>query len=130
MQRARAPCDAFVASSASARNLLMDALPALASRKEDFHVVPHGRDFESYRQFADSGGAGDEVPLRILLPGNIGRHKGLEFIRRLKQLDADHLIEFHMLGSDTAEMGDAFIDHGHYMHDQFAETVTALPHSV
>src|SRR3546814_20258333 len=99
MQRALAPCAAFVASSASARNLLMDALPALASRKEDFHVLPHGRDFESFRQCANSGGAGDEVTLRTLLTGNSGRTQGFEPLRELTRLYSDNWLKSTLLGA-------------------------------
>src|SRR3546814_7239368 len=60
---------------------------------------------------------------------DLGRHKGLELIRRLKQLDADHLLEFHLLGAADAEMGEAVIDHGPYQREQFAERVAAIqPH--
>lgn len=129
MQGALAGCDVFVASSESARQIVSDALPRIAARAADFHVIPHGRDFEVFLECADTGTIDPGKPLRILLPGNIGRHKGRELVRQLKRLDTDRMLEFHLLGSTDVDMHEAVVDHGPYLRGQFAERVAAIrPH--
>lgn len=129
MQDALADCDGFVASSDSARRIVSGALPDIAARADDFYVIPHGRDFDGFRQCVDSAEIAAGAPLRILLPGNIGRHKGRELVRRIKQLDVDARLEFHLLGTTDADLGDAVIDHGPYQREQFAERAAAIrPH--
>src|SRR3546814_4981506 len=85
MQDALAGCDAFVASSESARRIVSDALPRVAARAYDFHVIPHGRDFAAFRQCAASDEIADGKPLRNLLPGNNGRQE-----RKSTRLNASH----------------------------------------
>src|SRR3546814_1853114 len=66
MQKALSAADAFVASSNSARQILADALPGIAPRATDFHVIPHGRDFERFVQCADAGQAGAGESFRLM----------------------------------------------------------------
>src|SRR3546814_5438087 len=63
----------------------------IAARATDFHVIPHGRDFERFVQCADTGHVGAGEPLRILVPGNIGVHKGSGLIAQIKQLDTSEI---------------------------------------
>lgn len=129
MQRVLARCDAFVTTCQSAREILRNALPVLAERSADFHVIPHGRDFENFTQLADDGDIGPDEPLRILVPGNIGLHKGLELIKEIKRLDISGKLEFHLLGKGGAGLAKHVVDHGPYERPQFAERVAELkPH--
>lgn len=128
-QAAVAGCDAYVTTCHSARQLLLDALPLLAGRGDDFHVIPHGRDFDGFSQLAVDAGIGPGEPLRVLLPGNIGLSKGKELIRRVRQLDVDGLIEFHLLGVCDADLAADVVDHGRYRRDEFAGRVAKVrPH--
>ncbi|MFC3714798.1 glycosyltransferase [Luteimonas soli] len=128
-QRALAPCDAFVASSASARRLLMDALPTLAERKEDFHIVPHGRDFNRFASCADMADVPPDGALRVLLPGNIGLHKGAGLLVAISQLEPRDALQLHLVGTAGEELTERVIDHGVYRREQFVERVEAVrPH--
>src|SRR5690606_4295219 len=71
MQQALGGCAAWVTTSESAKARLLAGLPALTSRAHQFHVIPHGRDFQRFRQLAASGPIDVGQPLRVLLPGNI-----------------------------------------------------------
>src|SRR3546814_16419788 len=93
MQDALAGCDAFVASSESARRIVSDALPRVAARAYDFHVIPHGRDFAAFRPCAASDAIADGQPLRFQLPGNTGRHRGREPARQHNQTDGAGMLE-------------------------------------
>lgn len=129
MQQALLAADALVTTSRSARDLLLAALPVLAEGGVDIHVIPHGRDFERFEALADAGVVPDSEPLRILLPGNIGLHKGRELVREIKQLDVDDRLEFHLLGTTDADLGRAVVDHGPYRREEFAGKVAAIrPH--
>lgn len=129
MQRALAPADAFVTTSESARTLLQATLPLLAARAKDFHVVPHGRDFDGFRSLADDGDVGAGTPMRVLLAGNIGLHKGSELVRRLAAKSPDGALEFHLLGTAQEGLASCVVDHGPYARDEFAERVASIrPH--
>jgi len=129
MQRVLAECDAFVTTCNSAREILVDALPILEERSPDFHVIPHGRDFDHFAQLANTGDIGPNEPLRILLPGNIGLHKGLELIKEIKRLDTAERLEFHLLGNGGHGLAEHVIDHGPYQRPEFAERVAGIkPH--
>lgn len=129
MQRVLAGCDVFVTTCQSAKEILVSALPVLAERLPDFHVIPHGRDFDHFAQLADGSDIGPDEPLRILLPGNIGLHKGLELIKEVKRLDTAGRLEFHLLGNGGHGLAEHVIDHGSYQRPQFAERAAEIkPH--
>jgi GT2 family glycosyltransferase len=129
MQRTLAQCDAFVTTSQNAKDVLMHALPFLAERKADFHVIPHGRDFERFECLADTSALAPNEPLRILLPGNIGLAKGMQLIEQAKALDTTGKFEFHLLGTCDPALAGCVIDHGPYQRSDFAEKVAEIrPH--
>lgn len=129
MQRALSAADAFVVCSNSAGQLLTDALPGIAARTGDLHVIPHGRDFEAFSQCAESGELGAGEPLRILLPGNIGMHKGGKLVARIKQLDTAGQLQFHLIGTASDDLKAFVVDHGSYERAQFSELAGAIrPH--
>lgn len=129
MQDALSDCDAFVVSSDSAKRIVVDALPDIAARADDVNVIAHGRDFDCFHQYVADGEVAAGQPLRILLPGNIGLHKGRELVRRIKQLDVDGQLEFHLLGTTDGDLDGIAIDHGSYRREQFADKVAVIrPH--
>jgi GT2 family glycosyltransferase len=129
MQKVLSGCSAFVTTSQSAVNILTAALPILARRMADIHVIPHGRDFERFEQLAATEDPAVDEPLRILLPGNIGLQKGLELIKQVKQLDTGNQLEFHLLGKGGEGLAAHVIDHGPYSRGEFGERVARIrPH--
>jgi GT2 family glycosyltransferase len=129
MQHALLAADVLVTTSASARDVLLDALPGLVEAGVDIQVIAHGRDFERFEALAEPGPVTSGDPLRILLPGNIGLHKGRELVRKIKQIDAGGGLEFHLLGTTDADLGSAVVNHGPYQREEFAGRVAAIhPH--
>ncbi|MDW8398707.1 MAG: hypothetical protein RMK90_09100 [Acetobacteraceae bacterium] len=121
-----AACDALVATSAAARDVLVAALPALA--EADLRLIPHGRSFTA---FAPPGAPPDPAgPLRVLVPGNIGVAKGAELIRAMAALDGGRRVEFHVLGDGGAlSPAPGLVLHGRYERDDFAARAAAIaPH--
>ena len=118
-------CDAFVTTTLSARDLLIANFPWLAER--DFRVIPHGRDFSGFSVLAAPLQCGER--LRVLVPGNIGPAKGSDLIARIRQLDPNTEVEFHFLGTVSAEVARCGVNHGPYRRDEFAARVAAIrPH--
>jgi GT2 family glycosyltransferase/glycosyltransferase involved in cell wall biosynthesis len=128
MAKALGSCDAFVTTSAGARDTLLDGLPFLAER--DFRVIPHGRSFARLLSLAAEPAA--DEPLRVLVPGNISAAKGAAIIAALADHDGGREIEFHVLGAvdgilDQPRAG--VVLHGRYDRDSFAERVATIgPH--
>ena len=119
-------CDALVTTSNSARDIVRNVYPALATA--DFRVIPHGRSFPAVSQVAVKPGA--EERLRVLVPGNISPAKGADLINAMVALDTDQRIEFHLLG-DPGRVVEAatVIRHGLYEREDFAGRVAAIrPH--
>ncbi len=60
------------------------------------------------------------------MPGNIEVHKGAEFLRKLKQLDAEKRLEFHFLGHVIGEFRDLGVNHGPYERGEFNSRVREI----
>lgn len=123
---ALAACDALVATSAAAREVLLAALPALA--EADLRVIPHGRSFPAF--LAPGLPPDSASPLRVVVPGNIGAAKGAELLRAMAELDGGRRVEFHLLG-DAGGLSPApgLVLHGRYEREEFAARVSAIaPH--
>lgn len=119
--------DALVASSPSARALLIEALPALAHG--NIQLIPHGRDFRGFRQLQGVTEPSPDAPLRILLLGNIGIHKGSGLVEQVLQQAAPGTLEFHLLGTCDPGLRKWVVDHGPYVRDELAGPVeTIRPH--
>jgi GT2 family glycosyltransferase len=117
-------CDAFVTTSAGARQLLTDAYPEIAPR---FVVIPHGRDFSRFVRVGSIPARGQ--PLRLLVPGNIAFHKGAHILKELAELDHRREIELHFLGVCDEVLQGIGIHHGPYNRDDFIKKVeTIRPH--
>lgn len=129
MQETLAKYDAFVAASASSKAVIVGVYPDLARRP--FHVIPHGRDFPHLLLgptllggFLKSG-----EKLRVLLPGNLNRNKGLDLARAIKALDNSDAIEFHFLGKVEGTADDLGVIHGPYERGTFERKVKQIqPH--
>jgi hypothetical protein len=121
-------CDAFVTTSHSARETLLQAFPFLEAR--DLQVIEHGRSFARMESFADQGLP--DGPLRVLVPGHIFAAKGSAMVAALAALDDGCEVEFHIIG----DVDDALrsprpgvVLHGPYDRDAFGDKVRAIrPH--
>ena len=123
--QALADCDAFVTTSASARDMVLRHLPGIDAAR--FHVIPHGRDFPALARLRRPPRHGEAI--RILVPGGIGIPKGLAVIRDLLAEDRAGLLEFHILGRTSTEIAlddPRMIRHGTYQRDEFVARVRAL----
>jgi glycosyltransferase involved in cell wall biosynthesis len=109
-------CDAFVTTAESVREIHLSAFPQLSNKP--FWIIEHGRDFNPVASVATPPRLGE--PVRILAAGNIDHHKGSLFIRQLKELDTDGLLEFHFLGKTDVEIHHIGVHHGPYRREDFA----------
>lgn len=123
MAEALAPVDSFVTTSPEARARLTAIYPQLASN--EFHIIPHGRDFSTMSPPVDRRSAGR--PFRILVPGNISPAKGARLIQAIAALDGGRELEFHVLGrSGNLQAGPGLILHGAYDRNFFQEKVAEI----
>ena len=120
-------CDVFVTTSPSARNLMVRAFPRLGQR--DFRIIPHGRDFTGMDTEISTPHLA-ERPLRILIPGNLGRAKGAYLLRELLELDTEGLLEFHIAGNvDSSLKGARAVLHGPFEREELPGIVSRIrPH--
>ena len=109
-------CDAFVTMAESVRDVYLSAFPQL--KEKPFWIIEHGRDFKPVAGVASPPSPGQ--PVRILTAGNIDHHKGSGFIRELKKLDRENLLEFHFLGTADENVRHIGVHHGVYARDDFA----------
>ena len=109
----------LITTAEEVRDIVRDSLPALAGLP--FHVIEHGRDLQQER-LAVPPTPGE--PLRILVPGHlIGKHKGIDVLRALKQADEDERFELHLLGQAPDRLADLGVLHGQYEREEFLERV-------
>lgn len=111
--------DAFVAPSPSTAELYSSVYPEITGR---LHLIEHGRDLPPIERVIPPTPT-KRKPVRVLVPGNIGRHKGAEFIRALKALDRDQRLEFHFAGLLGMKYDDLGLHHGEYERDEFFKIV-------
>jgi glycosyltransferase involved in cell wall biosynthesis len=118
-------CDAFITTHESAKNTIDRHLEISG---KPFYVVPHGRDFDGFRQIASI--VDRKGKLRILVPGNISGPKGSKIIEELLALDKGKHLEFHILGKSNMQFNHSqLIFHGEYKREEFAERSAAInPH--
>ena len=120
VQRMFENVDTFVTTSMATREIHQRSLPALRGRP--FSVMEHGRDIEQARNATPP----EEVPIKIVLPGNINHHKGGDFVRALKRADTEGRLEFHILGRAAAGFEDLGINHGLYPREEFNDRVREI----
>jgi GT2 family glycosyltransferase/glycosyltransferase involved in cell wall biosynthesis len=114
--------DAFVTTSPHAREVHRRALPAMRSAR--FELIEHGRDLEQASKLAKPPVPGGKV--RILVTGNLDRHKGAELIKTMRGLDTGNRLELHFLGEVAAQWRDLGVMHGTYEREDFLERVSEI----
>lgn len=120
---ALAPSDAFITTSPSARETLLQGLPD--SYGDRFTVIPHGRDFPFMAQLARARDVAG--PIRILVPGNISVSKGRALISQLLDRDDEERLSFHILGDhDFPAPRRGLHFHGRYKREDFADHVAQI----
>ncbi len=62
-------------------------------------------------------------PIRLVVPGNMEVHKGVEFLRELKRLDTEEKLELHFVGHVVENYRDLGVLHGPYEREKFNERV-------
>ena len=101
--------------------IMTKVYPKLSSK---ISTITHGRDFDLL-DCANS--RSDFEPLRVLVPGNIGRHKGAELIRDISNSKAlVNKVEFHFLGETQPDLQNFGVQHGGYLREEFAARVSAI----
>ncbi|WP_185962591.1 glycosyltransferase [Thalassomonas sp. M1454] len=113
-------CDAFVTTCDSAKEYILNALPKLKDKQDQFYVFPHGRDFSSFSAPNDSPVNGK---LKVLVPGNISKSKGKDHFIDIIKKDKGINFEFHVLGRCDQDLQDMVIYHGEYSRSEFAGLV-------
>ncbi len=111
--------DHFVTTSEHTRSTHQRSFPQL--EHAPFDVIEHGRDLPRGLRLGKPPVPGGRI--RILIPGNLGVHKGSRLIRALKALDASDRLDLHFLGETTSELGDCGTSHGTYERDALLEAV-------
>ena len=127
MEDALAPCDQYVTTSQSAAERILRSFPSIES--ERLHVIPHGRNFNrftSQQHLPDGHG-----PIRILVPGNIDKAKGLDLLAGILKEDRLQQFEFHILGNVNKSALSGKIPsrmhlHGSYDRHEFAKKVSNI----
>lgn len=122
-------CDAFVTTTAAARDLILSIFPALDDGR--FAVIPHGRDFSELAQLAVS--PEPDVPLRVLVPGHIAMAKGAGVLQQLASMAELRHVEWHVLGSVDGRLVGVLpanvVLHGAYRREAFHSHVAEIrPH--
>lgn len=115
-------CDAFVTTAESVRDIHLSAFPQLSQKP--FWIIEHGRDFPPTASVATAPRVGE--PVRILAAGNLDHHKGSRFIRQLKELDTEGLLEFHFVGNTDEELHQIGVHHGAYDREDFPTLAQAI----
>jgi len=114
--------DAFITTSPHARDVHRRSLPAMRSAR--FELIEHGRDLEQASQLARRPVPGAKV--RILVTGNLDRHKGAELIKVMRRLDTGGRLELHFLGEVAAQWRDMGVMHGTYDREDFLKRVAEI----
>lgn len=121
-------CDAYVTTSESARDRILEHFPLLADKR--FSVIPHGRDFSEFNTIRQTPEPDERI--RILVPGNINVAKGLNVIEALIAHDKAECLEFHILGDidmSAHAPHPRIIRHGKYSRHEFAsKAAKTRPH--
>lgn len=116
-------CDSFVTTSDYAKGVVTENYPFL--KKSVFPVIPHGRDFVSYKTPRKNISKNEK--LKILFPGNITKAKGGEIIEELA-LKANELnLEIHILGKVSPAINtENCVVHGEYLRNDFLKKVEEI----
>lgn len=119
--------DVLITTSSSAREIIVARYPNLDNTR--FVVIPHGRDFPAFHNFASEWKVGET--LRVLVPGNISVAKGGALLKKLVDQAPEGAVELHVMGNIAHDTGlrRAAIHHGTYQRSDFAHLVQEIrPH--
>lgn len=109
-------CDALVMTDSTVREILLESMKDFGGLLEEkIHLIPHGSTFSKFYNYGASMRPNEK--LRILIPGNIGFHKGMGVILALAAYDEAHenMLEFHIVGDcSIPTYSPAIIKHGKY----------------
>ena len=118
--------DLYITTNQSGKEILMSNLDVLKDRESKFHVVAHGRDFETFNMLPVRKDISESKTLNILLPGNIGHSKGARLIKEIKLKDTENKFTFHVLGKCVKDLKGYVVDHGEYKREEFASKVKKI----
>jgi glycosyltransferase involved in cell wall biosynthesis len=122
VEAALAPVDAFVTTSSYTREIHRRLLTVV--RERPCELIEHGRDFTQTRGLAAAPSPGK--PVRILVLGNLDRHKGADLLAAMCQLDHEHRLELHFLGDVAPKYRRLGVIHGSYQRDDLARWVEQI----
>ena len=114
--------DAVVAASQSTIDVHREVLPGMDAVVTQ--VIAHGRDVAHVESLAAQPVSGE--PLRVLLAGTIGRHKGNEVVRQILANVPPGAIEFHVLGTFPGPPIDGVVVHGRYQRADYPQLVAQI----
>jgi GT2 family glycosyltransferase/glycosyltransferase involved in cell wall biosynthesis len=119
-------CDAYITTSESAKETILRNFNL--NDYKPFEVIAHGRDFSIFRK-PDFSNFPQKI-IKILVPGNLDKAKGLNVINNLLDLDVDKKLEFHILGQCNSFSSDPRVKfYGVYKRDEFISKVELInPH--
>ncbi len=124
MSSALSPCDYFITTSHSAKDLIEENLEPVGFRSNSFEVIPHGRNFDSFDK--PKFNKYPKSKIKVLLPGNITISKGRDLVVEIKSLDKDNRIEFHVLGTCDDTLKPLVNYHGSYSREDFQKKVVDI----
>ncbi|WP_367757171.1 glycosyltransferase [Ammoniphilus sp. 3BR4] len=110
-------CHGFVTTSETPFEVHTRIYPVL--KEKIFALIEHGREQINVNKKETFEFPIPDKPIKILFPGNIGHHKGLDFILKLKKADQSNKLEFHFMGRINPILRSIGVDHGEYQRDQF-----------
>lgn len=112
-------CDFFITTHESVKETVLEYFDI---SKDDFFVIPHGRDFDDFYDLSIT--YNKEGAFNILIPGNVSAPKGSEIIKEILERDSTGLINFHILGKSNINFKHPrLIMHGSYQRDEFSKHV-------
>jgi O-antigen biosynthesis protein len=114
--------DAIIATTDSAARTLSTSYPQHA---KTIRVIEHGRDLDARFAPLRADGRRRVGLVRIMAVANWGRHKGIDYLRRLAQA-LTPLVEFHVLGQRSEQFSDVAITHGPFERDQQRDLIANI----
>jgi GT2 family glycosyltransferase/glycosyltransferase involved in cell wall biosynthesis len=115
--------NALVTTSEYAKQLMLQTYPNLC--QADFRVIEHGRDFAKQHHLSKPPTTGE--PLKIIVPAQLTKHKGADFIEQLLELDAGRgELEFHFLGNLPKQYQHLGVFHGSYERETLPQHIAAI----
>ncbi len=112
-------CDSIITATNFTKSMFLEHYNNLS--EDDITIIEHGRDLIRYDN--NYSVPTQHQPIKILIPGVIGPHKGQDFIKELKKIDTENKFELHYIGQVDDEMKEIGKYHGAYEREDFAKWV-------